>query len=136
MIGKQAASAWLHEIPGTGRGDVRVASGEREMRLDPPACDCGADVAVLRCREVLAAPRVLPLVEPAAEQGARFEAEGIRPSKGQRVYHLTGISRRSAARCRAPRSRSSSRRGRTVTWTGLSGSAVRIGDQERARSPS
>ncbi|MFO0761691.1 MAG: effector-associated domain EAD1-containing protein [Byssovorax sp.] len=130
VVGKRTARAWLHEIPGSGAGvTYTLHDGERAIELTPAVCDLRADLAMLRCRGPLAAPRVLPLAAAPAEGGASFSAEG-HPTSSDRgspvisgqILAVRGDVSGTALQILVDGEARAS-------WAGLAGSALRIGNR-------
>jgi hypothetical protein len=130
VVGKLPARAWLHEIPGSGAGvTYTLRDGERELALDPAICDLGADVAMLRCRELPAAPRVLALLDAAPPKGAGFDAEGYPAFRRGAPFTVSGRITEVRGEVSSTALQLLFDQGTNATWAGLSGSAVRVGDR-------
>jgi hypothetical protein len=127
VVGESSARAWLHEKPGSGGAVTYHLLGEHgEVPLEPVACDLRADVALLRCREALAAPAMLPLAETPPARGATFHAEGYPGFHGGERFTISGevTEVRGDASGRALQLLID--QGTEFSWEGVSGSAIQI----------
>lgn len=127
VVGAPSVRAWLHEKPGSGPTVTYHLEGKKgEVLLDPVACDFRADVALLRCREALAAASPLTLDEALPERGLLFRAEGYPGFHGGERFTLSGEITEVRGDASSKALQLLIDQGTEFSWEGMSGSAVQI----------